>query len=167
MEWLREWILRVSGIIILISICDMIMLEGEMKKYIKPSLGMILVIAIIRPISGDVLSSINIEDSYPNVYANELFEQMSNRQYMDMKNIYEQRLEKEINQRLAERYGVIANTTVVAKEKKRGFGEIQSVTIEVDDGEPLNNERIKNWLGAELGIEQSKIRILPEYGEGG
>ncbi len=167
MDWLREWILRISGIIILISAWDIIMVEGEMKKYIKPILGTMLVLAMVRPIAANILDKINIGEGYSTVYGQALSEEMADRQYADIKNGYEQSLSGKITQSLSDKYGTKAETTVKAMDKKSGFGELESVTVKVESGEenPVDAEEIKKYLEKELGIDKTRITVL--FKEGG
>ena len=169
MDWLREWILRISGIIILISAWDIIMIEGEMKKYIKPVLGTMLVLAMVRPIAGNILDKINIEEGCSTVYGQALSERMADRQYANIKNGYEQSLGGKITQSLSDKYGTRAGITVKAMDKKRGFGELESVTVKLESGEenPVDAEEIKKYLEKELGIDKARITVLVKKGEGG
>ncbi|MBR2452701.1 MAG: stage III sporulation protein AF, partial [Clostridia bacterium] len=51
MELIREWIMRIAGITALGAVCDMIMTAGNMKKYVKMVVGLVLVLAVISPIT--------------------------------------------------------------------------------------------------------------------
>ena len=52
MDLIREWIASLAGIIAIAAICDTIMIDGEMKKYIKPVLGFVIIITVVKPIAG-------------------------------------------------------------------------------------------------------------------
>lgn len=169
MDWLREWILRIAGIIILISAWDIIMIEGEMKKYIKPVLGIVLVFAMVRPIAGNIFDKINIEEGYSTVYGQALSEEMADRQYIDIKKGYEQSLGVKIAQSISDKYGIRAEITVKAMDKKSGFGKLELVTVKVESGEenPVDAEEIKKYLEKEFGIDKASISVLVKNREGG
>lgn len=44
------WVISVSGIAILSVLCDVILPEGEMRKYIKTVFGIVVTLVIIQPI---------------------------------------------------------------------------------------------------------------------
>lgn len=168
MDLIREWILRVSGIIVLAAACDIIMLEGVMKKYIKPILGFVLILAIIRPISGKVLDRIEIDISeYITGYATELSEDMAERQRSDIKKLYEKKLADNLKNKILSAFDIKSDVTVVAEGLEKGFGRIKAVNIEliVRDGEIVNTEEVRMYIAKELDTKQQKIAIFLK-GEG-
>ena len=52
MEWLREWVMQLAGIILIGAVCDTLMADGDIKKYVKMVVGLVLVFAIVKPIVG-------------------------------------------------------------------------------------------------------------------
>jgi len=50
MEWISNWIMQIAGIIVVGAICELIMVEGELKKYVKLVAGLVLMLTVIRPI---------------------------------------------------------------------------------------------------------------------
>lgn len=61
------WVVSVSGIAILSVLCDVILPEGEMRKYIKTIFGIVVALVIIQPIialfSGDITFKYAEEDA--------------------------------------------------------------------------------------------------------
>lgn len=47
---MRGYLLAISGIIILGAVLDVLMPDGDFRKYIKPVFGMIMVLTIMRPL---------------------------------------------------------------------------------------------------------------------
>ncbi len=41
MEWMRDWIMKIAGVILLNVMCDMVIPKGEMKKYVNIITGLI------------------------------------------------------------------------------------------------------------------------------
>ena len=69
------WVISVSGIAILSVLCDVILPEGEMRKYIKTVFGIVVTLVIIQPIimfvsrgasapQADVGTDIEIQQQY-------------------------------------------------------------------------------------------------------
>ena len=52
MDLIREWITSLAGVIAIAAICDIIMIDGEMKKYLKPILGFVIIVTVAKPIAG-------------------------------------------------------------------------------------------------------------------
>ena len=53
MDFLRAWTLSISGAVIIGAIAEMLMPEGDLKKYVRLILGVILIVIIVQPISQD------------------------------------------------------------------------------------------------------------------
>lgn len=51
-EFLRSWILSVSGVIVFGSMCEMILPSGVYKKYIHLAIGLMLVLSFLAPFTG-------------------------------------------------------------------------------------------------------------------
>ncbi len=162
MDYIREWVLRIAGIIILISACDMIMLEGEMKKYIKPILGIILVITVARPVFGDILDRFDVLTDYSTGYDAKLLTDTEERQQQNIKRIYEKRLSEEAQKLILDKYGIQADTYVTAKEKTSDFGELESikVTFENEMGRKISEDELKTTLEKNMGVSKDKITVL-------
>lgn len=161
MDLLREWIVRIAGIIILFTLCDMIMIEGEIKKYIKPIFGIILVLAIIRPLSGDITEHLDFEESYSSSYGATLLDEMTLKQEKTIKELYEKKIADETKKIIIERYNLASTVKVCAEEKEDGFGTIDllEIKLEAKEGVVVNIEEIKRHLEKELGTAKSKITI--------
>ncbi len=162
MDLLREWIVRIAGIIILFTLCDMIMIEGEMKKYIKPIFGILLVLAIIRPLSGDITDSLDFEGSYHQAYGTKLSDEMTLKQKKTIKELYEKKIADETEKLIMTKYKVTSSVKACAEEKEEDFGNIDllEIKLETEEGVVVNIEEIKRYLEKELGTEKSKITII-------
>ncbi len=160
MDLLREWIARIAGIIILFTLCDMIMIEGTMKKYIKPIFGIVLVLAIIRPLSGDITDRFDFKQNY-SAYGAEFSNEMTAKQKETVKELYEKKLADETEKLIMTRYKVPSTVNVDAEEKEN-FGNIASIEIklEAEEGEVVRGEEIKKYLEKQLDIQEDRITIF-------
>ncbi len=160
MDLLREWIARIAGIIILFTLCDMIMIEGTMKKYIKPIFGIVLVLAIIRPFSGDITSRLDFEQNY-SAYGAEFSDEMTLKQKETIREVYENKLADETEKLIMAKYKMPSVVKAIAGEEEN-FGDIMSIQIriEAEEGEVVRIEEIKKYLEKQLEIQGDKITIF-------
>lgn len=58
-----QWVVTVAGIVILSVLCDVILPEGQTRKYIKTVVGVIVTLVMLQPIVSLASGSLNIEIS--------------------------------------------------------------------------------------------------------
>lgn len=131
MEWLRNWIWQIAGIIILSAVCDMIMPSGEIKKYVKLVMGLILVVAVVRPlINTPSISVEEIERNETKRNAIELKNRLDERELFNVIRLYKQKLCEKIENELKLPPNVTADVKVeVEEEKEELFGSIKEITV--------------------------------------
>lgn len=162
MDFVREWIFQIAGIIALSAICDIIMIEGEMKKYLKPVLGFVLLLVVIRPVTG--LSSNNIMiDIVGEVMDNsiEVSDEIAGIQRIEILKMYEERLAGKIEEEVKVQCEKDIRATVKAKTDDDRIGEINQVHIEAfaEKNEVINTEVIKKCISKNFGIEKGRIEV--------
>ena len=162
MENLREWVLKVAGVIILISAADMIMLESEMKKYIKPILGIILVITIVSPIFKNMAKETSVFEEYSMAYSNKLIEKAKDKQLEDISYLYEKKLSEEARKLILEQYGIKSKVLVTTTKKIDDFGDIEGIEIALENETDLkiSKDELKEYIERTLGVSKSKIKVL-------
>ncbi len=169
MDWIREWILQITAVIILGAVCDMIMSDGEIKKYVKPVLGVVLIFTIIRPVtsvSGNMLRMDILQDSLNTSF--EVTEETENNQLSHIVNMFQINLGEKIEESVSERFNIECKTSVVADGEKGNLGKVEMTDIKliVKEGIVINTEGIKRYIEEEFGIDRDCIRIsLTERGE--
>ena len=101
MELIREWIMRIAGITALGAVCDMIMTDGNMKKYVKMVVGLVLVLAVISPITEITpeISDIKIPEITQKKVA-ELKYTIAEKEYQQIIMLYSEKLEKSIENKI-------------------------------------------------------------------
>lgn len=164
MEWLREWIWQIVGIIILSAVCDMIVPGGEMKKYVKLVMGLVLVVAVIRPIINlPTITLAEMERAETQRNATELKNRLTEREQFNVIKIYKEKVCQNIENKLSLPKNVSVDVKVeVEEEDDKEFGNITSVTVLVySDGkiEDVNNS-MKNTITEEFGVRPENIRIV-------
>ncbi len=162
MEWVREWILQIVGVIALGAICDIIMVNGEMKKYVKPILGFVLVFVIIRPISALSTDKIRIDVLQDSIGKTiEITKELDEKQKTDIVKIYEQRLEEKIRECVKVKYNVDSDVFVKVYRDENKFGIIEKVKLEVrlENGGTVNTESIRRYIKEEFGVNIDGIKV--------
>lgn len=169
MEWIREWIFQIATIIVLGAICDIIMIEGEMKKYVKPVLGVVLILTVIRPItsaSGNILRVNMLQDSINSSF--ETTTEAEEKQISHIADMYEKNLGKKIEETISDKFNTKLSVTVLADREKGNLGNVKSIDIAalVGEGEMINTESIKRHIEEVFGIDRNCITVtLTERGE--
>ncbi len=164
MYWLKEWIWQIAGIIILSSVCDMIVPGGEMKKYVKLVMGLILVVAVIRPLVGvPAISAIEIEKTETRRKATELKTRLDEKEMFNVIKVYKEKLCRKIEEQL----DVVFDTTAEVKveleiENEDNFGDITGVTVLMHTGNNTDGmaEDVRKTVSESVGIEPDRVRVV-------
>ena len=124
MEFLKSWTSAIAGTIIFTALCEMIVPDGNMKKYVRMCLGMLVMITLIKPLSNINLSS----------YAENLFDYDKTLAYSQQKNyteeertiikeLYQEKLEGKIKETLENKINAEITARVDAEtEDEKNFG---------------------------------------------
>lgn len=173
-EFLETWIGQIAVSVILVSVFEMILPNGNLKKYIKSILGIYIIYCIITPfVNKEKLFELDKFDIQK--YAtNNIIQSNINQESMDkrLENLYVEELERNINTKIIE-YGYeiykckidanlssnkenpgIHNINLVIKEK--------SNNIEINKIEIGNTEKSQDDKGKSENIEDLK-QIIAEY----
>ena len=59
---LSTWVITIAGVVILVNVCEILMPDGEMNKYIKGTLSIICMFVLISPLPELMKTEINIAD---------------------------------------------------------------------------------------------------------
>ena len=161
MDGIREWIMQIAGVIVLGTLCDMILIESEIKKYVKPILGFVLIFTVVSPISNMAPQKINIdffeEESRGFL---DIAERSDKLQAETMAILYEERLSLELNRSIGEEFKKDVKVLVSAENKEGKIGEINEVVLGIpaEEGEVVNCEEIRKYTARMLGIDKNKVK---------
>lgn len=164
MELIREWIMRIAGITALGAVCDMIMTAGNMKKYVKMVVGLVLVLAVISPITQMTpkLSNIKIPEITQRK-ALELKNTIAEKEYQQIVMLYGEKLEKSIENKIYSDFGYETEAKVNVEEKDdKTFGNITWVFITIPPEKETDIEEIKRMVSNGFGVETKNIDIKTE-----
>ena len=161
MEWLRDWIMQIAGIIVLGAVCDIIITEGEMKKYVKMVMGLVLIFAIIQPVTK---ASPNLmEFKLPQtkqMRAAELKNRLGEKEQESLLKIYRQKVSKSVENEIYTKWKVQANADVTVEEDDQSrFGNIKTLTIEFVGNSDVSENEIKEYIGERFDVSIGKIKV--------
>lgn len=163
MSFFREWTASVVGIIIFTSACEIIVPDGEMKKYVRLVLGMLVTISLIKPI-GNFKIIKRAEDVfyYDRSAAFKQQEYYSENERKMINDLYRKKLEEKIVKTLNGKIDAVF-TAVVDTEAESGesFGEIKDIYIEVKQSGGFRDyaDEIKEILKNDFGIKENAVRL--------
>ena len=163
MNLIREWITSLAGIIAIAAICDTMMIDGEMKKYLKPILGFVIIITVSKPIAG-----IGREISFdiPEASTKASTEFSAELDELEQKNItilYQQKLATQVENELKSMSADYINaTTFVTADNS---GEIKNITISINQSIATSvTEKIKETISKKFAVDVSDISVI--FGKG-
>ena len=100
MEWIRNWAMQVAGITVLAAICDVIMPRGNMQKYVRMVMGLVLIIALVKPLSGITGERFGAVLSDSRARAVEMKNSMTERERSEVLRVYRAKLAESIDNEL-------------------------------------------------------------------
>ena len=59
-----QWVLTVAGIAVLSVLCDIVLPQGQTRKYVKTVMGVVITFAIVQPLFGFLGGDITVSDSF-------------------------------------------------------------------------------------------------------
>ncbi len=162
MNEIREWIMQLASVIVFGTVCDILIAEGEIKKYIKPAIGFVLVFTLLRPLGGLSVKGLALEilENSDGIFTRTL-EGGEEIQTEKIELLYEKKLSSEISDWLKNEPGHTSDVMAETEIKKDGSADIKKIKMElfVQEGEFVNCELIKKQVGEKFGIEAKKITV--------
>ena len=165
MESLREWIMQIAGVVVLGAVCDIIIIDGGMKKYVKPVLGFVLIFTVMRPVVGGLSGDFAFDESMP--VSAELSVNLEGVEKDAIVELYQGKMAQTISDKIKERFGITTETTVLASTEEDSFGTLENVKIRVIPryDKAVNAEKIKGFVCESFGVEASAIDVMAEQEE--
>ena len=152
-EWISLWAQQVIVAVIIATLLEMILPNGNNKKYIKTVIGIYVLFVILSPIVSKVVngetsfSELNYEDYLKNdeIYST-MSNNLSNEVNTDIKQTYIVSLKQDIKTKLDQKGFIASNINVqvnLIDEKQYGFIEymIMSVTKKIEENEEDNESK--------------------------
>ena len=163
-NFLSNWIEGIAVTVVIASIFEMILPNGNLKKYIKVILGIYVVFSIIAPfVDSKELYSIDVSkqiENYAENITNDNNSNIQNNQEKELNTIYAKTLEKEIKQAVEKQGFVVYKCTVEgnfnAEDKDAA---ISKINIIIESKNEKNDDTKNNTISIENIQEIEKVEI--------
>lgn len=165
MGFIHKWIMQITAVILIGSVCELIMPEGNIKKYINPVLGFLLILVIINPITGIDAEQIRLdlltESSDISGDIVTATDKMTEQNILD---IYTERLSDKIEQKIRNTYRIGSEVTLSVSDQAKSFGDIKriNVVLLMQEGDFVNTGAVSKALEEEFGVDNECIDISTE-----
>jgi len=148
-QFIRSWVINIIIIIVFISFLEIILPNGNMKKYIKVLTGLLIIMVLINPFINLITKDINIErEVLTNIGKSYSYYEEENENYISMQtqqitNIYREQLYKEINE-IITKDGTYAvsnmHIKIIEDNTKENYGEIIGIEVGLENIDRENTE---------------------------
>ena len=170
-DFLRNWIVNITVIIIFIMFLDTVMPNDSLKRYVKVIIGLLIIISVIKPFvlvkdyakgfDREFLETINyVENNRSTVNS----EKISKYQMQKAVEIFEGNLKNQIIKIVKrnikpELKNVTVDLEVERNFEREDFGNIKSVTISLTDykGEVIEVDKIRIGVKEDAGENKNVI----------
>lgn len=139
-SFLKEWVIQIVTTFIFISLLEIVLPNGEMKKYIDMIIGLIIIIVIINPFIKFLIKDINIERSILNIPQRNIEEYEMDKDVMKLQNhqivnSYIQRISEDIKSLVEKKtdYTVLKSYIEIKDDlDSEDFGELKKVYLDLN-----------------------------------
>ena len=162
-NFLSSWVKNLCLALIVVSILEMLLPNNKTKKYVKMVMGLYILFSIIEPfIENSNELKFNVEDLY-NQYSVETLAESENvnQKSMDSRldELYKQKLENDIVQKLDEEGDVVEDCDVKAHISSNDTG-IELITIKIKEKKDNSNENDENQSNETMNIEEKIVNEI-------
>lgn len=167
MEFLKSWAMTVCGVIVFGSICEMLLPNSSLKKYVRLALGLIMILTILMPVQkllqdNAAVPAFSFAEKADQTQAYLTIEEMEEKQQQQVIRIYQDNLNERIGSALAAEFGSgITVKTEAESESEDRFGELNRVLVMIDAGEQKADisDAVRAIVTDVSGVVDDKIEI--------
>lgn len=176
-NFLKEWIIQIVSVFIFVSLLEIVLPNGQMKKYIDMIIGLLIIIVIINPFINLIFKDIDIERNIftsSQIVANkyQVDEDILKLQQDQMKSAYVLKVEEDIMKIIEEKtkYKVLnVKVETVDELEDEEFGMVTKVYLDVDEKQDVvnSNEEVVNIKSVEnINVDWSSDQTIREAESG-
>lgn len=151
MNWISGWIQGIIIAVIIGTIIEMLLPDGNCKKYVKVVIGVYILFSIVSPVITKVtgnefrVSDIYDINTYIEVSAKSSQEDIENSQQNQIKQVYITNLKNDMKQKIQE----------------KGYS-VKSLTLEISNDEQYTLKKIFAQIGKKKNEENNEIKGVNE-----
>lgn len=164
-NFINSWVQGIILSIIIATIIEIILPEGNNKKYVKTIIGIYIMFVIVNPLISKALNkNINIEeimdDTAIKMSKFETNNEISIETNTYIEETYKQKLEEDIKKKVIEKgYNIYSLSLSIKTEDNEEYGQIDNVVIQLSK-EEKNENNIENKTNNTVNnIESIQINI--------
>ncbi len=161
MEAVKDWCIKIAGVLILSALTEAVLPSGNVKKYVRILMGLILTICVCTPLAGKMDTEFFIDDGKTEAYFEA--EEMNEREREAVLRLYKANLARKMNDDLK---AVIENCEFefqleVEAGNMNEFGRIRGVivTVVTKDGRLEKDELIEKIISEKYGVSVKNIAV--------
>ncbi len=163
-EWVSNWAEQIIVAVVIATIIEMILPEGNNKKYIKAVIGVFILFTIIAPVIGKI-GNFELNDIDYEKYLEDSEDYQSISQSLSVTNaqsieeIYKNNLKEDMKNKLKEKGYIVQDIDLIIDNKDgEGYGNIKEITLTVYEIETSNDESKNQINTVEVGkIDSIKV----------
>lgn len=162
-EWISSWAEQIVVAVIIASIIEMLLPNGNNKKYIKAIIGVYILFTIISPVIGKFvnidLKDIDYEKYFKEIETQETISQsLTTNNEKAMGEIYISNLKADMKNKLEEKgYKVESINLKVELEDENNYGKVNEILLSISKQNEENSKTKENNTIAINKIEDVKI----------
>ncbi len=162
MAWVSNWIQGIIVAVIISTIIEMILPEGNCKKYIKIVIGVYILFSIVSPVinkfTGNTLSVTNIFDlnEYMQVSSNNNKQNLNSTKEQQIRNIYEENLKSDIKAKIKSKGYDVSNISLDIENNNQYTLRTINITLKNSNPSNINTNNIQVVNEIKIEIENSE-----------
>lgn len=162
-EWISGWAEQIVVAVIIASIIEMLLPNGNNKKYIKAIIGVYILFTIISPIIGKFanidLKDIDYEKYFKETETQETISQnLATNNEKTMEEIYINNLKADMKNKLEEKGYIVENLSLnIEVNDEKNYGKVNEIVLIVSKLEEKSDKDKENNTIAINKVEEVKI----------
>ena len=150
-NFINSWLRDIVILFIFISIVDLIMAKGSMKRYIDFVIGLLVIFTVINPFLKLTRLNFNLDNAVMKYMDNSYItsaEKIDSKSDQDIENLFISKVSSEITRLIQENSNYTVSKIYLDVNRGENFGEIKHLDILISDKENRNQ-----------GFNQNKITV--------
>ena len=165
-EWISTWVKGIIVAVIIATIIEMILPNGNCKKYIKVVIGIYILFTIVSPIitkvtgnNFNISEELNLDKFYEEADSKSIYNELNENNSDNIKNIYIANLKTDIESKLKNKnYYVVSCEIEIENEETYEISKV-NLTLEKDINVQQNTEENNNVVNNIAEVNEINIQI--------
>ena len=163
MELMKSWAITLAGIVVFGSACEVILPDGIFRKYIRLSIGMVLILTLLSPVQDLLKKGESYEMPKISRQAYTQRNDMEKTQREQVLELYQKNLNTKMQKSISSRLGecIFELQCKVEEESPDTFGTILNVYVLTKQEEKADFvQEVKTILYQDFGVSKEKVTVL-------